>query len=396
MTLPTQIPTTTVDIFADEVILNRYPVYQKLRDLGGAVYIEPHGVWALGRYDDIRAASLDTETFSSARGVEMLEDLANMGTVGTILGSDAPKHDVLRAVLSEKLAPRALRGLRSFVQERADAIVAEAVAKGQFDAVTELAQPLPVAVVADLIGLPKEGRHVLLEGADAIFTAFGPMTPRLMDCLPNVQAYLQYTREMLDRDKLTPGSWGAAVLDAADEGRIDREDAGPLMSAYMIAGMDTTVNSLGHFLNLLANRPDIWAALKNDKTLIPAAYEEILRMESPVQGFFRTTTRDVAIDGTLIPENSRVMLCYGSGNRDERHYTDPDTYDLTRNAADHFAFGYGTHGCAGQGLARMEAPAMISALLRLVDHLEPAGEPVVNLSPVVCSLSSLPLVVTPL
>jgi cytochrome P450 len=396
MTLPTQTPTTTVDIFADDVILNRYPVYQELRDLGGAVYIEPHGVWALGRYDDIRGASLDTETFSSARGVEMLEDLANMGTVGTILGSDAPKHDVLRAVLSEKLAPRALRGLRSFVQERADTIVAEAVAEGQFDAVTELAQRLPVAVVADLIGLPKEGRQVLLEGADAIFTAFGPMTPRLMECLPNVQAYLQYTRDMLDRDKLTPGSWGAAVLDAADEGRIDRDDAGPLMSAYMIAGMDTTVNSLGHFLNLLANRPDIWKALKDDKTLIPAAYEEILRMESPVQGFFRTTTRDVEIDGTLIPENSRVMLCYGSGNRDERHYADPDTYELKRNASDHLSFGYGTHGCAGQGLARMEAPAMVSALLRCVDHLEPTGEPVVNLSPVVCSLSSLPVAVTPL
>lgn len=396
MTLSKQRPSLDIDIFDDAVILDRYPVYQRLRDAGPAVYIEPHSIWAIGRYADIREASLDVERFSSARGVEMLEDLAKMGTVGTILGSDPPKHDQLRSILSEKLAPRALRTLRSFVQERADTIVQEAVATGEFDAVTELAQRLPVAVVADLIGLPQEGRHVLLEGADAIFTAFGPMTPRLAEKLPQVQAYLQYTRDMLDRDILTEGSWGAAVLDAADAGRIDREDAGPLMSAYMIAGMDTTVNSLGHFLNLLANRPDVWAALKEDKTLIPSAYEEILRLESPVQGFFRTTTTDVDVDGTIIPEDSRVMLCYGSGNRDERHYANPDMFDLNRNATDHLAFGYGTHGCAGQGLARMEAPALVAALMRHVDRIEPNGEAEVTLSPVVRSLSSLPLTVTPL
>ena len=396
MTLSKQRPSLDIDIFDDAVILDRYPVYQRLRDAGPAVYIEPHSIWAIGRYADIREASLDVERFSSARGVEMLEDLAKMGTVGTILGSDPPKHDQLRSILSEKLAPRALRTLRSFVQERADTIVQEAVATGEFDAVTELAQRLPVAVVADLIGLPQEGRHVLLEGADAIFTAFGPMTPRLAEKLPQVQAYLQYTRDMLDRDILTEGSWGAAVLDAADAGRIDREDAGPLMSAYMIAGMDTTVNSLGHFLNLLANRPDVWAALKEDKTLIPSAYEEILRLESPVQGFFRTTTTDVDVDGTIIPEDSRVMLCYGSGNRDERHYANPDMFDLNRNATDHLAFGYGTHGCAGQGLARMEAPALVAALMRHVDRIEANGEAEVTLSPVVRSLSSLPLTVTPL
>ena len=117
-------------------------------------------------------------------------------------------------------------------------------------------------------------------------------------------------------------------------------------------------------------------------------------MESPVQGFFRTTTTDVDVDGTIIPGDSRVLLCYGSGNRDERHYADPDTFDIRRNPTDHLAFGYGTHGCAGQGLARMEAPALISALLRHVDHIEPNGEAVVHLSPVVRSFASVPVKVT--
>lgn len=394
MTLSATPPVFDVDIFADEILVDPYPIYKKLRDAGAAVYLAAHSVWAIGRYDDVRAALLDYETFSSARGVELLEDLANMGTVGTILGSDPPKHDMLRAVLSEKLAPRALRGLRDFVDERAEAVVSEAVARGSFDAVTEMAQLLPVGVVGDLIGLPKEGREVLLDGADAIFHAFGPMTPRLMERLPKVQAYLQYTREMLDRDKLTPGSWGAAVLDAADEGRIPVEDAGPLMSAYMIAGMDSTVNSIGNFVYLLAKNPDIFAACKADPTLVPKAFEELLRTESPVQGFFRTTTRDVEVGGVCIPKDSRVMLCFGSGNRDERHYADPDRFDLQRNPTDHLSFGYGTHGCAGQGLARMEVPAAITSLLRHVDSIQLNGEPERNFSAVVRSWSSLPVTVT--
>jgi len=395
MSLAAQPPTLDVDIFADDILVDPYPTYRVLRDTAPAVYMPAHAVWAIGRYADIRAALLDFEAFSSARGAEMLEDLAQFGTIGTVIGSDPPEHDVLRSVLSEKLAPRALKSLRGHINERADQIVREAVARGSFDAVTDLAQRLPVDVVADLIGLPKEGRQVLIEGADAIFHAFGPLTPRLQQRLPNVQAYLQYTRDMLDRDILAPDSWGSAVLDAADEGRLPIEAARTLMSSYMIAGIDTTVNSIGNFIQFLASRLDIWAALEENPELIASAYEEILRMESPVQGFFRTATRDVDVDGTVIPKDSRVLMCFGSGNRDERHYADPDSFDLHRNPTDHLAFGYGTHGCAGQGLARIEVPALISALLRHTDSIRPDGEAVQNFSPVVRSLSSLPITVTP-
>jgi cytochrome P450 len=395
MSLAAQPPTLDVDIFSDDVMLDPYPTYRVLRDTAPAVYMPAHSVWAIGRYADIRPALLDFEAFSSARGTEMLEDLAQFGTIGTIIGTDPPEHDVLRSVMSEKLAPRALKGLRDHIYERADLIVRAAVAQGTFDAVSDLAQRLPVDVVADLIGLPKEGRHMLIEGADAIFHAFGPLTPRLQERLPKVQAYLQYTRDMLNRDVLAPDSWGTAVLDAADEGRLPIETARTLMSSYMIAGIDTTVNSIGNFIRFLADRPDVWDALKEDPALIPSAYEEILRMESPVQGFFRTATRDVDVDGTVIPENSRVLICFGAGNRDERRYPDPDTFDIRRNPTDHLAFGYGTHGCAGQGLARIEVPALISSLLRHADSIRPAGDAVQNFSPVVRSLEALPVTVTP-
>jgi len=395
MSIAAQQPTLDIDIFADDVLIDPYPAYRALRDIAPAVYMPAHAVWAIGRYTDIRTALLDFESFSSARGTEMLEDLAQFGTIGTIIGTDPPEHDVLRSVLSEKLAPRALKGLRGHIGERADLIVGEAVARGSFDAVIDLAQRLPVDVVGDLIGLPKEGRGVLLEGADAIFYAFGPLNSRLQERLPNVQAYLQYTRDMLDRDVLAPDSWGSAVLDAVDQGRLPIETARTLMSSYMIAGIDTTVNSIGNFVQFLANHPDVWAALKENPELIASGYEEILRMESPVQGFFRTTTRDVDVDGIAIPKDSRVLLCFGSGNRDERHYHDPDSFDLHRNPTDHLAFGYGTHGCAGQGLARIEVPALIASLLRRAEAIRPAGEVIRNFSPVVRSFSALPITVTP-
>lgn len=395
MSLATQAPTLDADIFSDDIIADPYALYRELRDTAPAVYLSAHSVWAIGRHADLRAALLDFTTFSSARGAEMLEDLAQMGTVGTVLGSDPPEHDVLRSVLSEKLAPRALRNLHGFVNERVNAIVQETVGEGTFDAIVDLAQRLPVAVVGDLIGLPREGRNILIEGADAIFHAFGPLTPRLQERLPSIAAYLQYTRDMLDRDVLAPNSWGSAVLDAADEGRLPLDAARTLMSSYMIAGIDTTVNSIGNFIHLLANRPDIWSALKENPKLIAGAYEEVLRFESPVQGFFRTTTRDADVSGTVIPKDSRVFMCFGSGNRDERHFADPDSFDLHRNPTDHLAFGYGTHGCAGQGLARIEVPALISALLQCAESICPAGEAVRNFSPVVRSFTALPVTVVP-
>ena len=168
MTLASPVPTMDIDIFDDEVILDRYPTYQKLRDAGPAVYIQPHNIWAMGRYADIRAASLDVENFSSARGVEMLEELANMGTVGTILGSDPPKHDILRSILSEKLAPRALRTLRGFVQERADAVVAGVHCDLDLVGLDDMGWKAIVANVSDIAAVG--GRP-----AYAVVTVAGPL-----------------------------------------------------------------------------------------------------------------------------------------------------------------------------------------------------------------------------
>ena len=387
-------PTSGIDVFSDDVLSEPYEAYRVLRDTGAVVRLTSRPLWVLARYADVRAALADAATFSSAAGVGVSDEM-NAMQAGSVLASDDPEHARLRAVLSEKLAPRALASLRTAIAEQADALVAGVVARGGFDAVAELAARLPVDVVADLIGLPAEGRDMLLTGADAMFASFGPLDARLQSRMPEVMAHVEFMAASTSRDKLTSGSWGAAILDAVDEGRLAAESAVPLMAAYLIAAMDTTVHSLGNFIRLLAADPQLWRTLKADPGLIGGAFEENLRLESPVQGFTRLTTRDVELDGTLIPAGTRVLLSYASANRDERHYPDPDRYDIRRNPVDHLAFGYASHGCAGQGLARIEAQALIGSLLRRVESIELAGEPVRHSHPMIRGLEALPVSVVP-
>ncbi|MDQ0382871.1 cytochrome P450 [Amycolatopsis thermophila] len=388
------VPVSDIDVYSDDVLDDPYPAYRALRDAGPAVYLSSRSLWAIARYSDVRKALADAATFSSAAGVGVSDEMNAMQT-GTVLASDDPQHAELRAVLSEKLAPRALTALRSAIAEQADALVADVVARGSIDGVTDLAARLPTDVVADLIGLPREGREVLLPGADAMFASFGPLDERLRNRMPEVTAYLEFMSAMTDRAKLAPGSWGAAILDAVDEGRLAPGSAVPLMTAYLVASMDTTVHSLGNFLRLLAENQDLWQALKADPGLVGPAFEENLRLDSPAQGFTRVTTREVDVDGVVIPEGSRVLVSFASANRDERHYPDPDRFDVHRNPVDHLAFGYGVHGCAGQGLARIEARALVGSLLRRAERIEPAGEPTRHLNPAVRGLGHLPLTLVP-
>lgn len=166
------VPSSSVDIFADEVLGNPYPAYRELREIGAVVRLTAYDAWILTRYEQVRSALRDHGLFSSAQGVGY-EDQLNANMRGTVLASDPPEHDRLRAVLRDKLAPKAVRGLQDRIAEQADELVAAVVERGSFDAVTDLAAVFPVAVVADLIGLPEDVREPLLSFADAAFNTFG-------------------------------------------------------------------------------------------------------------------------------------------------------------------------------------------------------------------------------
>ncbi|GII85533.1 cytochrome P450 [Sphaerisporangium siamense] len=383
-------PALDLDLFSDAALTDPFPLYKQIRDTAPAVYLPRYGAWAMGRYADVRGALGDWESFSSARGIG-LNDLANAATQGMIIATDPPEHDKLRNVLAARLSPKAIRDLRADIERRADELVAPLVERGSFDAVTDLARAFPISIVLDLIGLPQDGRDKVLGWADAAFSASGPPGPRTDAAFPLLQDQLAYLSG-IEPDQLTPGSMGRAIYDAAADGLIKPESCVPLMSAYVTAGLDTTINAISNSVWYFAQHPDQWDMVRQDPSLIPAAFNEVLRIEAPVQFFCRVATRDVELDGQTLAEGSRVMMLYASANHDERKWEDPERFDVRRNPVDHLTFGYGMHGCAGQGLARLEGHSILGALARRVARFE-VGAPQRRLNQLIRGLDALPTTV---
>ncbi len=359
-------PTFDVDLFADEVVLDPYPVYAELRERGPVVHLPHNDVYALTRYDVIRGALADWEAFSSASIA--FNPMANEALAGTSLASDPPVHTQLRATLAENLSPRALRGLKGSITAKADVLVAELVEKGSFEAIDALARAFPLEVVADLIGFTGEVRATMLRWGQAAMQVLGPTNQRTAENFP-VAGELYAWCSQVTADDLAEGSVGRGIFDAEARGAIPPDTAGHIIHQYLGAGVDTTVAAIGNLVALFAHHPDQLALVRESPALVPAAFNEVLRFWAPVHAWGRRVTRDVTIEGSEIPAGAQVAILFGAGNRDPRHYENPDTFLVERNPVDHLSFGYGPHGCAGQGLARLEAHAVIEALSRRVGRL---------------------------
>ncbi|MFD5495323.1 cytochrome P450 [Streptomyces sp. NPDC127091] len=359
-------PTSGIDLFADEVVLDPYPVYAELREQGSVVHLQRNDVYALTRYDVVRDALADWESFSSTSIA--FNPMANEALAGTSLASDPPVHTQLRATLTENLSPRALRGLKGGIEKKADALVAELVETGSFEAIDALARAFPLEVVADLIGFTGHVRDNMLRWGQAAMQVLGPMNQRTAENFP-VAGELYGWCSQVKADDLTEGSVGRGIFEAEARGAIPPDTAGHIIHQYLGAGVDTTIAAIGNIVALFAQHPDQLALVREDPSLVPAAFNEALRFWSPINAWGRRATKDVEIDGTVIPAGAQIAVLLGAGNRDPRHYENPDAFLVERNPVDHLSFGYGPHGCAGQGLARLEAHAVIDALSRRVERL---------------------------
>ncbi|PJM91977.1 cytochrome P450 [Streptomyces sp. CB01373] len=359
-------PTSDVDLFADEVVLDPYPVYAELRERGPVVHLPENDVYALTRYDVVRGALADWESFSSASIA--FNPMANEALTGTSLASDPPVHTQLRATLTENLSPRALRGLKAGIETKADALVAGLVEKGSFEAIDALARAFPLEVVADLIGFTGHVRDNMLRWGQAAMQVLGPMNQRTAENFP-IAGELYAWCSQVKADDLAEGSVGRGIFEAEDRGAIPADTAGHIIHQYLGAGVDTTIAAIGNIVALFARHPDQLALVRENPSLVPAAFNEVLRFWAPVHAWGRRVTKDVTIEGAVVPAGAQVAILFGAGNRDPRHYENPDSFLVERNPVDHLSFGYGPHGCAGQGLARLEAHAVIEALSRRVERL---------------------------
>ena len=390
----TETPSDGVDLYSRAAILDPYPHYARLRARGPVVRLSRHRVFALPRYDECKAVLRDDATFVSGAGVA-LNPVANRMSRGTTLTSDGEVHRERRSLLAHRLTPRALRGMREEVEAQAGRVVEAAVARRHVDGVADLALALPMSVVPDLIGWPEEGREHLLRWGAATFDVLGPLNGQSAGSTPASLGMLRYAHRIARRRELLPGSMGDDLMQAVDAGRLDAAACPKLLVDYLAPSIDTTLSAIASALHLFARHPEQWSLLRADRDLLPNAINEVVRLESPLRAFSRKVARSTTIAGHVLPEGSRVLVLYASANRDETFWDAPEAFDITRDAGQQLGFGHGTHGCAGQGLARLETGAILTHLLDRVERIELAGEPEWAVNNIIHRLERLPLELVP-
>ena len=396
-TSPPAIPHLGIDPFAISFFDDPYPAHQQMREAAPVVYLDRWNVYGVARYAEVYAVLNDPLTFCSSRGVG-LSDFAKetpWRPPSLILEADPPAHTRTRAVLSKVLSPAVMKRLRDGFMAAAEAKVDELVARGSFDAIPDLAEAYPLSVFPDALGLQPEVREHLIPYASLVFNAFGPPNELRQQAIERSAPHQAYVTAQCQRDNLTPGGFGACIHAFSDSGEITPAEAPLLVRSLLSAGLDTTVYGIGAAVYCLARFPDQWARLRADPALARNAFEEAVRFESPVQTFFRTTTRDVELGGVVIPEGEKVLMFLGAANRDPRRWERPDSYDITRKVSGHVGFGSGIHMCVGQLVARLEGEAVLTALARKVGAITMSDEPKRRYNNTLRGLESLPVTFTP-
>lgn len=392
-------PATDFDPFSAQTMRDPYPGYRTLltgHEVPNVWYNRKRGIWIIAGYDDLRKALRDNEALSSAQSQSRFRVY-----LPSMNAADPPEHTRLRKFVSRAFTARAMTAWQTNINEVADELVDAVIARRTTEAVSELAKPLPTRLIARMLDIPKDDQPQFVAWSDEMVAgAFAPLTPRGMRLSARSGSATAAMRRSLDpliaQRRRNPGDDLISMMTPADADDVLTDDEIFWSAAMLIgAGSETTTNMLSGLLLTLAQQPDLYARLREQPELIPAAIEEQLRMGSPVQGFYRTATRDYTVGENTIPAGARVLLLFAAANRDPRHYDDPDTFDLDRNPTDHLAFGGGVHYCLGVPLTRLEGARVFSQLLPRVEAIRLAGDYRYLDNPTMRGLQHLPLELIP-
>ena len=328
------------------------------------------GFWVASRFEDVRAILLDHERFSSS-AMGQGGGGAAMGFGLPMLTDDPPRHSVLRGLLAKAFTPAAIEAMRPDVERLAVDLAAAIPAGQEIDIVEAMTTPLPVAVIAGMMGVSTDRAADFKRWSNAIVgIQDDPFAGDRIASLMQLRDY--FSRLAADRRAAPGDDLISALTGDASEALTDDQVVG-FCILLMVAGNETTTNLLGNLLNRLAAAPADWTAMRADPSLIEAAIEESLRVDSPAQMVIRLAKTDVAISGQTIKAGERVMVYLASANRDPARWNDPANFELARERDRHIAFGHGVHTCIGAPLARMEAKAAMTALVARFPSIAPGA-----------------------
>ena len=373
-----------------------FPAYAWMRRNAPAYFDEGSGVWGITRHADIKEISKDPDTFSNAGGIRPDNDALPM-----MIDFDAPEHVRRRRLVSEGFTPKRIREAEAGIREICDSIIDKVCEAGSADFVRDIAAPLPMIVIGDMLGVAAEDRDDLLRWSDDMLKSLGSPDPDAMGLAAMAAIeYATYITDVIEqrrRDRQSSDLVGTLVHAEIDGDRLDQESLIYESLLILIGGDETTRHVISGGMYQLLTHPDQLEALRADRSLMTTAVEEMLRWVSPIKNMARTVTRDVELHGETLRKGQKLLLLYPAANRDEQVFESPESFDITRSPNDHVAFGFGSHFCLGNRLARLELAVMFDRLLdRLPDlALAGEGEPARREANFVSGYESMPVTFTP-
>ena len=364
--LPSDVYYDPYDVVIDD---DPYPVWKRMREDAPLYYNEKFEFYALSRWDDVEAALLDWDTYRSGRGTTLDVIRANVAIPpGIILFEDPPLHDLHRRLLTGVFTPKRMNAIEPMVRRYCAGLLDSLIDAGNFDVIADFGVFVPMRTIGFLLGIPEEGQDTVRRDVDERLRveAGGPreFDPRSFE--GSIQAFAEYIDWRADNpsDDLMTQLLHAEVEENGQRRRLTRTEVLGYTAMIAGAGNETAARLIGFTAQLLADHPDQCHDIVNDRSLIPAAIEEVLRFEAPSPVQCRYASRDAEHHGRTVPKDSIMLLLNGSANRDERRFADPDRFDIHRKGEGHLSFGYGLHFCLGAALARLEGRVALDEMLK--------------------------------
>jgi cytochrome P450 len=374
----------TPDLFSPDALANPYPAYHAMRQRG-RVQRTAAGHWFVTGYEEV-SRLLSDQRFGEAAGrggrIRLSRDNREgphrlLGRVDTMLSVDPPEHTRLRRLVSKAFTPRSIQKMRSQIQKIMDELLEGVAGRAEFDLVSEVSWPLPIIVIAEMLGIPREDRERFKRWSDAMAATLGGDYSSLDEPRRSNEELVEYVSGVIAERRKEPRDDLISRLVAAEESgqKLTEDEMLGTIALLLVAGNETTTHLISNGMLVLLNHPDHVARLRADPSLLPSAVDEMLRFTGPVHTTRRTARTDVDLGGKEISRGEVVIGVLAAGNRDPEKYADPDKFDVGRNPTDHLAFGDGIHFCLGASLARLEAQVAVGTLLQRFPNIRLVDEP---------------------